>query len=431
MSNMSKFQIILTAVFGVLILVGVFVFAFARPNTAAQVPVLVWGSLTESEFASILTSLPLAKDKTVSVQYVYKRDADFDKDFVEALASGVGPDVVMLSQDSILTHEKKLFPVPYASYSERTFKDTYIEEGELFLSPAGVLGFPLFVDPLVMYYNRDVLTANNVPVPPLYWDQFFEFSKLFTKKDGALNIARATVPLGEFQNVTNSKEIIATLMLQAGSSIVQRNADGAYESVIAGSFGKPVAPAISAINFYTEFSNPLKSDYSWNRSLPESQLMFTSGDLVFYFGFASEFQTLKQKNPNLNFDVTALPQARTTDSRVTFGRMKALAITKNSKNPAAAFTVIAGLSSADGISAFAKIANLPPVRRDLLAKGTTDPNLALFYRSALWSKAWLDPARVGTTNIFRNMIESVTGGRARPSEAVDVADQNLASLIRN
>ena len=428
---MSKFQLVLTGIFGILILIGVFVFAFARPNSTPQVPVLVWGSLSESEFASVLSNLPLAKDRTVSVQYVQKRDSEFDRDFVEALAAGVGPDVVMLPQDSIVTHEKKLFVVPYDSYSERLFKDVYIEEGELLLTRTGILGFPFLIDPLVMYYNRDVLTANAIAKPPLFWDQFFELSKQLTQKDGALNVSRATVSLGEFQNVTNSKEIIATLMMQAGNTLFVRNNDGTYSSTIAGGFGQPVPPAISAINFYTEFSNPLKTSYSWNRSLPDSQLMFTSGDLVFYFGFASELQTLKQKNPNLNFDVTTLPQVRSTDNRATFGRMKALAITKNSKNPNAAFTVIAGLSSVEGIKRFAEISGLPPVRRDLLSQNPNDPNMAVFYRSALWTKAWLDPNRVASANIFRTMIESVTGGRARPTEAVDTADQSLGSLIRN
>lgn len=427
---MSRFQIILVAVFGVFILAGVFIFAFARPSGGAQVNVLVWGSIPDSDFNSVLLTLPLVKDKTVSIQYVYKREADFDKDFVEALASGVGPDVVMLGQDSIVTHRRKLFIVPFASYSERTFKDTYIQEGELFLEPTGVLGFPVLVDPLVMYWNRDIFTANSVAQPPAYWDQLFDLSKTFTQKDGALNISRATAALGEFQNITNAKEIVSTLMMQAGSPLVQRTLDGGFESVFAQSFGRPVAPAVSAVNFYTEFSNPLKSDYTWNRSLPESQLMFTSGDLALYFGFASEFQTLKQKNPNLNFDVALIPQARTTDSKVTFGKMKAFAITKNSKNPASAFTVIAGLSSSNAISAFAKLSGLPPVRRDLIGAGTTNANDVLFYKSALWARGWLDPSRVSTNSIMRSMIESITGGRARSAEAVDTADQNITSLLQ-
>lgn len=429
MNTMSKFQIAVTGIFGICILIGVFVFAFVRPNSTTQSTVLVWGPLSETEFSSVITNLPIAKDKTVTINYVSKREADFDREFVEALASGVGPDVVFLSQDSLLTHKQKLYPVPYESYPERTFKDRYIEGGELFLDPSGVLAFPVLVDPLVMYWNRSLFTANGIVKPPEYWDQMYTLSKVFTQKDGALNLSRSTIALGEFQNITNSKEIIATLIMQAGGNPVSW-VGGTYESTFAQNFGQPVAPAISAVNFYTEFSNPLKPYYSWNRSLPESQLMFTSGDLALYLGFASEYPTIKAKNPNLNFDVTDIPQARDSGNKVTFGKMKALAITKNSKNPAAAFTVINGLSTFDALSAFAGVTGLPPVLRERLSRGTNDPNQAVFYRNAVWSKAWLDPSRSATRDIFRIMIESVTGGRARSSEAVDQADRSLGALFR-
>jgi len=428
MKDMSKFQIVLTAIFGICILTGVFVFAFVRPGSNVQADVVIWGSLSEGDFSAVFMNIPLSKDKTVVVQYEYKRETDFDMDFVEALASGTGPDIVLLGQDSILTHKNKLFIIPFSSYSERTFKDTYIPEGELFLDQNGVIGFPFTIDPLVMYYNRDIFTSNEIAQPPMYWTQFYELSKKLTKKDGALNISRATLPLGEFQNITNSKEIFSALTMQAGSPIVVRSQDG-YVSVLGQTFEQSVTPAVSAINFYTEFSNPLKPHYSWNRSLPDSELMFTSGDLAVYFGFASELGTLKEKNPNLNFDVTQFPQAQ-GDTRITFGKMKALAITKSSKNPGAAFTVISGLSTVNAMNQFSAMLRLPPVRRDLISKGTTDQYLSVFYRSALWARGFPDPSRFATRDIFRQMVEAVTGGRLDSAEAVDQADQNLSALLR-
>jgi ABC-type glycerol-3-phosphate transport system substrate-binding protein len=425
---MSKFQLILIGVFGIFILIGVLVFAFYRGGSGVQSQISVWGTMPLDTFTAVFSTLPISKDKTISVFYTYKSEEGFDKDFVEALASGAGPDLIFLSQDSLLTHRNKLYVIPYESYPERTFKDTFIEEGELFLDSSGVLAIPITVDPLMMYWNRDVFSTEGVAQPPRYWDEFFNLSKQFTKKDGALNISRATVPLGEYSNITNAKEILSTLMMQAGTSIVTKDQSGYRTTLNDNPTGSAIMPAISALNFYTDFSNPTKTHYSWNRSLPSSQFMFISGDLAVYFGFASEFSLLKIKNPNLNFDVAEIPQSRNS-TKITFGTMQGLAITKASRNPSAAFAVAMGLSTPDAISTFAQYQGLPPVRRELLARGAKNPNQALFYNSALVSRAWYDPNRVATERVFQTMIESVTSGRAQSSDAIQRGEREIYQLL--
>ncbi len=66
------------------------------------------------------------------------------------------------------------------------------------------------------------------------------------------------------------------LLLQAGTPITTRqNAD--VVSVLNSTFNYTVPPSRSAINFYTQFSNPTADTYTWNRSLPSSLNMFLSG----------------------------------------------------------------------------------------------------------------------------------------------------------
>jgi ABC-type glycerol-3-phosphate transport system substrate-binding protein len=427
----SKFQIILTSVFGVFIVVGVGFFAFSSGgNKGSTTNVLMWGTMSNESFYNFYYNLPIAKDKTVSITYEYKKESDFDKDFVEALASGSGPDIIFLSQDQILRQKNKLYTLPFQSYPERTYRDTYIQEGELFLTSKGILAFPVSIDPMVLYWNRDIFSSNGTAQPPKFWDEISALAPKLTKRDGALNITKSMIALGEYQNITNAKEIISTLIMQAGNPIVSQQG-GAYIPVFSSTFNRTVAPAVSAVDFYTEFSNSSKVDYSWNRSLPESQAMFLSGDLAMYLGFASEFDTLKLKNPNLNFDVAQIPQSRSNNTKVTFGKMKALAVTKNTKSPLAAFTVIYGLSIPDAISAFSQSEKLPPVRLDLITKGNVDPNQTLFYQSALWSKAWFDPDKTSTDTALKDMIESITGGRERTSEAVSRMDKELIRLMGN
>ena len=103
-----------------------------------------------------------------------------------------------------------------------------------------------------------------------------------------------------------------------------------------------------------------------------------SGDLGIYFGFASEISNLQLKNPNLNFDVSEVPTERESKYYVSFANFQGLAITKATKVPAAAFTVISILSGKDGVKAFSEALNLPPTRNDLLDFKPTDAYMSVF-----------------------------------------------------
>lgn len=429
MSNMSKFQLILTGVFTFFILAGVFIFSISGRGGEPKVDILVWGSLPESIFKSVISKLPISEDDSVGIVYVYKRYDDFDRDFVEALAAGVGPDVVILSQDAIVRHRNKLFLIPFESYSERLFKDTFIEEGEIFLESNGLIALPFLIDPLVMYWNRDIFSTESLSLPPKYWDEFYALSRDLTQKDGSLNITRGTLALGEYENITNAKEIISTLIFQAGNKNIVSRKENSYVATLDSRYDYDVIPALSAINFFTEFANPTKEHYSWNRSLPTSQTMFLSGDLAVYFGFASEAKALRLKNPNLNFDVAPMPQSRISERATTFGKIEGFAVTRSTKNLTAVFKLISSISSAEAVKEFSSATGLPPVRRDLLATPASDAYQSIFYQSAIWSKGWLDPDRDKTSAIFKEMIESITGGRARTEQAVSRAQAEIAKLL--
>ncbi len=428
--GMTKFQLILSGVFGFFLLVGILIFAMARPNSGGKANVVVWGSIPQASFSRVLMNIPLNKDNRVQISYKYVRDIDFDTQFIEALARGEGPDVVMIGQDSFLKHRDKLVTVPYSSYTERDFKETFIEEGELFLDEKGVYAFPLVVDPLVLYWNRDIFTSASISNPPQYWDELYELSRVLTQKDGAFNITRATIPFGEYGNVTNSKEIISALMMQAGAPVVSKLSQNRYTAALTSSETQnELVPAVLAMNYYTEFSNAAKPHYTWNRSLPPSQTMFLSGDLALYPGFAGEQSLLRLKNPNLNFGVSPLPQSRDSVRKITFGKLQALSVVRTSKNPSASFIVISGLIQKDAVEAFAKELTLSPSRRDLLAVKQGEASNSVFYESALWSRAWADPDKNATGEIFRDMVESITGGRERSIQSINRANAALQNLI--
>jgi ABC-type glycerol-3-phosphate transport system substrate-binding protein len=431
MKGMSRFQLIFTGMFAGFLVLGVIVFAMQKGASSTQTtPITVWGYMSDSNFTKLLEQTKLLSDRVTPVTYVQKDPSTFEQDFLEAVADGAGPDVVMISQEQFYKEKNKLLPIPYATLDQRTFKDTYIQEAELFMLPEGIYAVPFSIDPYVMYWNRTIFQNAGLSQPPQYWDEFYNLAKVLTKKDGALNITQSAVGLGEYSNIAHAKELLSTLIMQAGSSITKLDpSTGKVSSVFDERFNDTMAPSEAAIDFYTQFSDPTKAAYSWNRSLPNSKDMFISGDLTTYFGPASELFEIQAKNPNLNFDVAYIPQSRDTKDKITFGNLEGLAIVKTSKHPAAAYKVISLLTGRDVLTTVSTMTLMPPVRRDLLASKPTTAYGSIFYNSAIFAAGWIDPNETETDTIFSNMIGSITAGRAQSGEAVGIASAAIEQLL--
>lgn len=423
--KITPFQAIVLALFGIAIIGGVVVLATTKSgNTGNTVPVVVWGTMPDEQFNSAISGIVQGKEG-LKITYVEVSPDTFDRNLVEALASGSGPDVILLPQDLILRHKGKILPLPYTSMPLPTFKSTFIQEGELFLDDSGIIAIPFSVDPLIMYWNRDLMTNAGVSAPPKTWDEFITLVPKLTSKDKNLNILKSGLALGEFRNIANAKEILTSMLMQTGNFITTYGNSGLESTLKNTSLG-----SIGAVNFYTDFSNPVKPDYSWNRSLPNSRDMFTAGNLAIYFGFASELSKIRDKNPNLNFDVTYFPQPKSAPVAITFGRMQGLAVMRNSQNQSWAVKVVTAIVGGDPILRLSQITGLPPVLRSMLNANPSDPYQTIFYNSAVRARAWLDPNPAGSQIVFQNMIESITSGQYEVGRAIEIAGGSLESLAR-
>lgn len=426
---MSKFQIILLAVFGVFIVGAVMLFSVYKGVGTTTSTVVVWGDIPLYDFTTFLTNSGLVNDKTVKIQYVEKSKSSFDAEFTEALATGTGPDLVILPISKILKESNKLTLIPSTSISPKDFSNTFIEEGELFRNSEGTYALPLYIDPLVLYWNRDLFTKAALVSPPKYWDEIYAYAQKLTEKDNAGNIQKSAIALGEARNIPNAKAILSMLMLQAGTPITGFEGSRLV-SELTNNFNLPLIPAEAALDFYTQFSNPAKPFYSWNRSMLPAQTSFTAGNVAMYLGFASEYKEIKAKNPTLNLGVSVVPQSRVSGKSVTFGNMEGVAVVKNSQNISADFSAALLIISNTSALALSNITSLPPARRDLLSNKPTNPAASVFYDAAIQSKGWLDPDEGGTNQSFIDMIESVTSGRARVSEAVNKANNEINAFLK-
>jgi ABC-type glycerol-3-phosphate transport system substrate-binding protein len=425
MKSSSNFQLIVLAVFGLCIVFGLAAFALYKGSNSSAgsgVPVVMWGTISATIMQEAF-AVAYSSEASKYVTYVEKKVEKFDQDYIEAVASGQGPDVILIPQDSILLYRNRVSEIPFTAFSQRTFQDTFINEASMYQTSTGYSALPLTLDPLVLYWNRDLFNDVNLAVRPKYWDEIVAIVPKLTQKDARRNIIQSALPIGTSQNILNSKEILAALFLQAGTTIVGVN-KGAYVSTLESN-----GVANQALSFYTQFANPTSPAYSWNLGMQNSRNAFLAGSAAMYIGFASEYQLLRNKNPNLNFDVTNFPQAKNVKTKSTYGRMMGMAISRTSRN-ADALTLIVTLSGKNVVDTMSARMFLPPVRLDSLAESTTDPVRSVFFDSAYYAKGWYDPNRIESSKIFGEMSDSVVSGSQNVSEALNRASAQIGLSIQ-
>ncbi len=426
----SNFQVVILVVFIMAAVFGMLVFSGAIPigqnnKIGGLGTVVLWGTLKPEDISSIIEEFNVV-NKTFTVSYEQKQPESFGQDLLEALATGSGPDMFFLPEDLVFSYKNKIFTIPYQSYPQATFKNTFIGAGEVFINSSGVLAFPIAVDPLVMYYNRSMLDANNIVYPPTYWDQFSTLVPVLTKKDDTNKIIKSTVAMGQFNNVNYAKDILSTMFMQTGNPIISEN-EGIYSAVL--DKFNPQLPLGGVLEFYTDFANPLKDVYSWNRSLPQSRDAFSGEDLTFYFGHASEFRSLVNRNPNQNFSVAPMPQIRNASFKLTNAHVLGIAISSQSKNFNTALTAASLMATGDFAGKFAGAIGMVPARRDLIKNVPTDSFSPTFYSSALYARAWPDPSSANTNDIFRVMVEKVVSNNLSFEDAVRDANSKMGLLL--
>jgi ABC-type glycerol-3-phosphate transport system substrate-binding protein len=424
-----NFQLILIVIFIVAAIVGILVFSGAIPiggtKEGSQGTVILWGTVPSSLLVESLEEFNKANSSFV-VKYEQKSQNTFDRDLLEALASGKGPDLFFLPDNLAYHYANKIFTIPYASYPLSTFKNTFAGAGEVFLSSTGIMAFPMSIDPLVMYYNRSILDANDIVYPPAYWEDLTSMVPLLTKKDESNKILQSAVALGHGGNITHAKEILSTLFMQAGNPIIAEEG-GRFSSTLNSSVGKFNLP--SMLKFYTDFADPNHPAYSWNKSFGKSEDVFSSENLAFYFGFASELESFVNKNPNQNFFIAEIPQVKDSKFKLTGARVTGLAVSAFSKNFNTAFKAASLMATSNFAYKFSAVQKLAPARRDLLALKPTDAYSPVFYKSALYAKGWLDPSPEDTDRIWESMITAVLSNSMTVEDAVEDANSKLSLLL--
>ena len=128
----GNFQIIILIIFIAAAIFGVLVFSGAIPlgsgGEGSLGTVVLWGTIPAQAIAAPLEDFNNA-NPTFTVNYVQKSVDTFDRDLLEALASGKGPDMFFLPDNLAFSYANKIFTIPYGSYPLSTFKNVFSVAG--------------------------------------------------------------------------------------------------------------------------------------------------------------------------------------------------------------------------------------------------------------------------------------------------------------
>lgn len=422
--KLRPFELTLVIIFGVMAVASLIILRTYQAPPAEDESLIgtlaIWGTIPQDTFDSVLAKITAADAGFKGVRYRYIPEEDFDDEFVNALADQQSPDLVLINQERLTSYRNRLQVIPYESYPLRDFRNVYVEGAEVYALSDGIYGLPLMVDPLVMYWNRDMFSQAGFLAAPTTWEEVVSVTvPEFTVRDFNRTIQQSGIAMGVFDNVKNAFPVLSTLLLQGGSRMVVDNGtryDIALNEATGAGVGEPLAKAFS---FYANFSNPNNSLYSWNRALRPDTETFLSEDLALYFGFSSEGTQLEQKNPNLNFDVAEVPQGKDATAKRTYGRFYSFQIPKAAKNSAGAFTAMQTLASAENAALFTEKLGMAPVHRALIASGSNDIYGRVAYSSSFFARGWLNPKLPQTEEALKESIEDINANRADAFKAAN------------
>lgn len=435
---MRPFEIIVIALFGLAAVGGLAFFSTYKPapDPAATLygeKVVIWGTFDKIIMNDYFFELGRDDNAFQVVSYKQIEPRSFQSELLNAIADGVAPDLVIIPHTLLVTYRSKLQVIPYTTptLTQKIFRDTYIDGAEIFMLSDGTYGIPIAADPLVMYWNRDILSESGIATPPKTWETLTSQTvPSVNEVDDWFNFTQNTVAFGEYANVTNAKNILSMLFFQAGSGIVTESNNGTYRVDIADSAGEALPPGSAAFSFYKQFAIPNKEAYSWNRSMDSDRTQFLAGKLALYFGMGSERSALEHDNANLNYDVSRVPQGGGASVQRNYADFYAFAIPRSSKNVQGAFAVASFLSQPEQAKQFAELYDLAPVQRSLYGESSGDPFTSVLHQSALIARGWLDPNPERSSDLFRTMIEIDSVDQERIGRTIRETAIKLESLFK-
>ena len=250
-------------------------------------------------------------------------------------SSEPAPDIFRIHNTWTPKYYTYLYPLPSTVMTSSTYSTTFYPTAtaDFTAKDGNIYAMPLEIDGLVVFYNKQLLTAAGVTTPPTDWDSFVELSQKLTKKTSTGKITQAGLAMGTSSNVTHAAEILSFLMLEQGIDIIDETKTAVTLNT---------TTAESVMDTYTSFA--MGKDAVWDSSLGTDLNMFFQGKLAMMIAPSWRAFEIIQSAPTIEFGTASLPQLSANEQPIYYSTYWAEAVSKNSSNPKLAWDFIAFLA---------------------------------------------------------------------------------------
>ncbi len=320
--EITKTKLLYLGAIMILIVLGYLIYHYGfNPSTSVRGTIKVWGFDDESiyKYSSFVKDFN-SKYPNIVVQYTQKSPQNYERELLNALASGQGPDVFPVYHTWVPNYQDKIASLPGSLMSLKDYNDTFVDVAiQDFVVDGNIWALPLYVDTLALYWNKDFFNAAGIAQPPATWDKFLEVVKILTSKSSDGSITRAGAAMGTGANVDCASDILSLLMLQNGTAMVDSRTGKIAFNKTQTERGVDYKPGEDALRFYTDFANPQKGVYAWNSLMGNSLDAFLAGRAAMTINYSSAISESFQKAPYLNWAVAPMPQIKEGGGAVNYG----------------------------------------------------------------------------------------------------------------
>ncbi|MBU0531214.1 MAG: extracellular solute-binding protein [Candidatus Uhrbacteria bacterium] len=292
-----------------------------------------------------------------------------------------------------------------------------------------IWGLPYSVDTMVLFYNKDLLNAAGIAESPATWRDFQTAVSEMTLVDLDGGIVQAGAALGTTKNVERAFDLISLLMMQNGTQMTHPTSGRATFAEVPDGATSKIPPGLTAVQFYTDFANPVKEVYTWNAKQPDSFEAFVNGTTAFFFGYSYHIPLIRSRNPKLNFDIGAMPQI-SGGKTVNYANYWIEVVSKTSDHQDEAWDFIQYVADAEQVTTYLDKANKPTALRELINTQLEDLDLSIFASQILTAQNWYsgeDP--VAAESAMLDMVENILAGVEDPEDELEIAQSKVNQTL--
>ncbi len=361
----------------------------------------------------------------VDIVYEKRSPQQYRESLVTQINGDKGPDIFRFHNTWTPMIQQIMAPLPSGVISASEYKKAFYPTAtkDLVNSEKKIVGVPLEIDGLALFYNEDIFNAAGITVAPRSWQELAQTAARLTVKDANGNIRTSGVALGTASNVDHFSDVLGVMILQNG--------------------GDPKTPTdkntADALDYYVSFAKG--QNRVWDETMPASTIAFAGEQVAMYFAPSWRAFEIKNNNPGLNFKIAPIPQLE--GGRVAWASYWAEGVSIKSKHPKEAWEFIKFLQEDEMLTkTYAEAAKSPgrifgePYPKVSMAQMLAlDPLLASLIEDAPYMRSFPMASRTFDNGLndeiikaYEDAINKVLGGTSS-AKALETTGQNISKTL--